>query len=77
MKYRSQVPLLSARDVERPEPRIRLYRLSDEARAVCAQLGLQDGDTLADVRAAAERTFYRLNADQRRVLLERIAELTL
>lgn len=77
MKYRSQVPLLSARDVERPEARIRLHKLSADARALADRLGVWDGDTIQQVRYKLEQACQLMNAEQRRNLLAAIASCAL
>lgn len=77
MKYRSMVPLNSARDVERPEQRVRLHRLSADARTLANRLGIWDGDTISQVRARVEQHMKLMNAEQRRNLLAAIASCAL
>lgn len=71
------VPLNSARDVKRPEPRVRLHELSPEVQKLAERIGIWDGDTITQVRMRIEDHLTLMNAEQRRVLLQQIAELAL
>ena len=75
MRYRSVVPLNSAPDIEKPIPRVRLHKLSHEARLLADTLGIWDGDTIAEVKKRIEQLMKTLNENQRRALLANIGRL--